>query len=255
MQQTLRALPEGTARRCLHCFRDAGSGAGRRPSSRQGGLSPPPAPRGPAPRTWSPCARGAPGPPTGHSRSPPSACGPGSPYPSPQHSLSLTCLRKHRSPGRTRSVWKGDGARGLLVTGEAQARPPLGTPPSTLTRGTPRCPAPQRHPCVEKPQRWAFDTISPSSQANTLRRPGPPRVEEACLPAWGLGSQTSTAFAPHLLPTYKETPCGGARESPGPGVPSRLPGGAGPCPPRPCSREQVLVVDGGRGGQPAERGG
>lgn len=40
---------------------------------------------------------------------------------------------------------------------------------------------------------------------NTLRLQGPPGVEEACLLGRGVGGQTSTAFAPHPLPTYKET--------------------------------------------------
>lgn len=124
VQQSRRALPEATARPCLHGSRGGGSG--------QGGLSPPPAPRGPAPRRWSLCARGPPGPRTGRSRSRSSGCGRGSRYPTPRRSPSPTCPRKRRFPGRTRSVWKVDGARGRLVTvrpgtptsGAHPARPP-----------------------------------------------------------------------------------------------------------------------------------
>ena len=46
---------------------------------------------------------------------------------------------------------------------------------------------------------------------NTLRLQGPPGVEEACLLGRGVGGQTSSAFAPHPLPTYKETPRAAAR--------------------------------------------
>lgn len=104
-----------------------GLGAGR--------LSPPPAPRGPAPHRWSLCVRGPPGPQTGRCRSRSSGCGHASRYPTPRRSPSLTCPRKRRSPGgspgRTRSVWKVDGGRGRLVT----VRP--GTPASGHTPSTP----------------------------------------------------------------------------------------------------------------------
>lgn len=126
VQQSRRALPEGTARRCLQA---PGLGA------RAGRLSPPPAPRGPAPRRWTLCARGPPGPRTGRCRSPSSGCGRASRYPTPRRSPSLTCLRKRRSPGgspgRTRSVWRVDGGRGRPVT----VRP--GSPASGHTPGTP----------------------------------------------------------------------------------------------------------------------
>ena len=130
VQQSRRALPEATARHCLHGCRGGGSG--------RGGLSPPPAPHGPAPRRWSLCAWGPPGPRTGHSRSRSSGCGHGSRYPTPQRSPSPTCPRKRRSPGRTRSVWKVDGARGRLVA-VRPGTPTSGHTPSTPTRGAPPC--------------------------------------------------------------------------------------------------------------------
>lgn len=197
-------------------------GTGPRP----GGVSPPTAPPGPAPRKWSLEALGPRGPPTGHSRSRwPSGLAPGARRPTPPRPPSPTCLRKRRSPGRTRSVWK------VPVGPRSQARPDTSTS-GPRPRGTPpQAPHSGSHPLHDRHAHY-------QPRGGGLRFPGPLCSEGG----WGAQQHTVEALGPLPIQGHPRVR---ASESQGPQRQELGLSGGAHAAPEPHSREQVLVLHGG----------